>query len=235
MAAEDALAALTQHWDDVIARLDAARAQQLKDLIDAIGGPRHRAALFQLTQLLEAELPPEHPVRRELSAGYLLTSTAANWLALRGDLLAVAGAALLTAGPAGPDSAPGDPPGTAGDGAETPEGLLAEVTGRLLNAPALSEDEVRRRGGDPADPGLLRLDRSDGAQQWPSFQFARDGGPIPVVQAVNILLAAETDPLGVADWWLGVNPWLDGRPCDLIGDIPDERLLRAARAVTEEV
>jgi hypothetical protein len=49
------------------------------------------------------------------------------------------------------------------------------------------------------------------------------------------MLGAETDPLGVADWWLGVNPWLDGRPSDLIGDVPDEILLRAARAVTEEV
>jgi hypothetical protein len=41
--------------------------------------------------------------------------------------------------------------------------------------------------------------------------------------------------MGVADWWLGVNPWLDGRPSDLVGDVPDELLLRAARAVTEEV
>ncbi|MGH3278213.1 MAG: hypothetical protein ACRDNW_03655, partial [Trebonia sp.] len=98
-----------------------------------------------------------------------------------------------------------------------------------------TEDEVRLRGADPADPGLIRLDRPDGGQRWPSFQFTPGGGPVPVVRAVNTMLGADTDPLGVADWWLGVNAWLDGRPSDLIGDVPDEFLLRAARAVTEEV
>jgi hypothetical protein len=117
----------------------------------------------------------------------------------------------------------------------TPEGILAAVTDRLLRAPALTEDEVRLRGVDPADPALLRLDRPGGGRQWPSFQFGPDGAPLPVVQIVNTLLGAEADPLGVADWWLGANPWLDGQPSDLIGHIPDELVLRAAHAVIEEV
>jgi hypothetical protein len=117
----------------------------------------------------------------------------------------------------------------------TPEGILAAVTDRLLRAPALTEDEVRLRGADPADPALLRLDRPGGGRQWPSFQFGPDGAPLRVVQIVNTLLGAEADPLGVADWWLGANPWLDGQPSDLIGHIPDELVLRAAHAVIEEV
>lgn len=234
MTAEDAIASLAEHWGDVVSRLDAGREHQLRSLIAQVGGPGHTAAVIGITQLLVEELPPGHPVRRALSKGYLLAGAPADWLALRRDVLAAAGTA--TAWPLAPGAGNGpDAPGPAGRDEETPEDILAEVAGRLLRAPALSEDEVRMRGADPADPGLIRLRRPDGGRQWPSFQFERDGGPLPVVRAVNVLLGAEADPLGVADWWLGVNPWLDGRPCDVVGDVPDELLLRAAHAVIEEV
>ena len=84
-------------------------------------------------------------------------------------------------------------------------------------APALSADEVRRHGADPADPGLIRLDRADGGQQWPAFQFAPGGGPLPVVRPINQLLDAAADPVGVADWWLSRNGWLDEQPSLLLG------------------
>jgi hypothetical protein len=230
MTTEDAMAALTEHWGDVISRLDAARGQELRNLIAEVGGTGHTGAVIRITQLLVKELPPDHPVRRALSKGYLYAGAQADWPTLRQDLLAVAETPA-----AGPDNGDDGSPGQGTGGDETPEGILAEVADRLLSAPALTEDEVRLRGADPADPGLIRLGRPDGGQQWPRFQFAGDGGPLPVVQAVNTMLGAETDPMGVADWWLGVNPWLDGRPSDLVGDVPDELLLRAARAVTEEV
>jgi hypothetical protein len=230
MAVEDAMALLTEQWDDVIARLDAASGQELRRLIAQIGGPEHTGAIIRITQLLVTGLPPDHPVRRALAEDDLYASAPTDWAALQDLLVVVAGT---------PDAEPvdgqDDRPGPAADGDETPDGILAEVTGRLLRAPALTEEEVRRRGADPADPGLLRLDRPDGGQQWPSFQFAPDGGPLRVVRSVNTMLGAETDPLGVADWWLGANPWLDGRPSDLIGDVPDDVLLRAAHAVIEEV
>lgn len=246
MTAEDALAALTEHWDDVIARLDVARAQELRDLITQLGGPGHTAAVVRVTQLLGRELPADHPVRRALARGYLYAGRQADWLALRQGLLAAAGPALTELGLAG------DTGETPGDGTEasrgqdggagraagdvvTPQDILTEVTGRLLRAPALTADEVRLRGADPADPGLIRLDRPDGGQQWLSFQFAPGGGALSIVRTINAMLGAEADPLGVADWWLGVNAWLGGRPSDLIGDVPDEALLRAAHAVTEEV
>ena len=105
--------------------------------------------------------------------------------------------------------------------------ILRSVAGRLLRAPALSEDQVRQRGADPADPGLIRLDRPDGGQQWPEFQFAPGRGPWPVVREVNQLLEAAAYPLGAADWWLSRNGWLDGQPSQLIGTIPDDHLVRA--------
>jgi hypothetical protein len=113
--------------------------------------------------------------------------------------------------------------------------ILRDVTERLLGAPALTESEVRRRGADPADPGLIRLDRADGGWQWPEFQFARAGGPWPVVRAVNQLLGAAADPVGTADWWLSKNGWLDDEPQRLIGTVPDDLLMQAARAVGSEV
>jgi hypothetical protein len=235
MTVEDGMASLIEHWDDVISRLDAVRGQELRSLIAEVDGTGHTGAIIRITQLLVKELPADHPVRRALSTGFLYASAETYWSKVREELLAAAGVAVAETPAAGPDNEDDDPPGQDTDGDETPEDILAEVTGRLLRVPALTEDEVRLRGADPADPGLLRLDRPDGGQQWPSFQFARDGGPLRVVRTVNTMLGAETDPLGVADWWLGANPWLDGRPSDLIGDVSDELLLRAARAVTEEV
>lgn len=234
MTVEDALASLAEHWDDVISRLDAARGQELRNLIAEVGGADHVGAVIEITQLLSRELPADHPVRRALSRGYLYASVQADWPTLRRGLLAAAGVEAAEMPAARPESEEDDARGRGADD-EFPDDILAEVTARLLSAPALSEAEVRLRGADPADPGLIRLDRPDGGQQWPTFQFARDGGALPVVRTVNTMLGADTDPLGVADWWLGVNAWLDDRPSDLIGDVPDELLLRAARAVTEEV
>lgn len=247
MTVEDAIASLAEHWDDVLSRLGPARGQELRALVTEIGGEDHTGVVIRITQLLVGELPPEHPVRRALAKGYLYSRAQTDWPALRQDLLAVTGAELAGPPPAAPDSDQHDLPRSEGTPEDTPavtpeatpeafpEAILAEVTGRLLRAPALTEDQLRLRGADPADPGLLRLDRPDGGRQWPSFQFSPDGGPLRVVQIVNTMLGAESDPLGVADWWLGANPWLDGRPSDLIGDIPDELLLRAAHAVIEEV
>jgi hypothetical protein len=216
MAVEDAIVALRENWSDVAGRLDAMREQELRGFIAEIGGDAHEVALTQIVELIVAELPPGHPVLRALAEGYLFRERQVDWRALRADLLALA----LQA------------PGTAASAA--PGTILAEVANRLLRAPSLTEDEVRLRGVEPADPDVVRLKRPDGERQWPSFQFAQAGGLLPVVRTVNELLGAATDPLGVADWWLGVNAWLDARPSELIG-VRDELIIRAARAVAEEV
>jgi hypothetical protein len=216
MAIEDAIRALRDHWDDVVARLGALRAQQLRDLAGELGGPGHKRAATGIADLLVEDLPPDHPVRRALAEGYLFAPAAADWAELRASLSALA---LRLPEPG------------LGDGGS----VMASVVARLLSAPAIAENEVRRRGGDPADPDLIRLDRPDGGRQWPEFQFQPGNGPLPVVRAVNDLLGAASDPLGAADWWLSRNAWLKGQPSRLIGVIPDDDLVRAARALSAEV
>ncbi|HET9967102.1 MAG TPA: hypothetical protein VFQ68_02630 [Streptosporangiaceae bacterium] len=214
MAIEDALTALPEHVDDVASRLGEAKTRELLDFIDQLEGPSRKRALARITDLLVEGLPPEHPVRRALVEGYLFTSATL-------DLTALTGALKDWVTVPAPES--------------PAERIVREVTGRLLRAPALSADEVRERGGDPADPALIRLDRPDGGQQWPAFQFAPGGGPLAVVRKVNQLLDAAGYPLGAADWWLSRNGWLGEQPSLLIGTVPDDHLVGAARAIRSEV
>lgn len=210
------MAALTEHWEDVVSRLGAAKSEELRGFIAAMGGPDHKRAVARIADLVVEELPPEHPVRRALVEGHLLTSATLDWPALTETLRGKAAGLLV--------------------GEEHPgELVLRSVAGRLLRAPALTADEVRERGADPADPGLIRLDRADGGQQWPAFQFAPGAGPLPVVREVNQLLDAARYPLGAADWWLSRNGWLGDQPSQLIGKVPDDYLISAARAIRSEV
>jgi hypothetical protein len=103
----------------------------------------------------------------------------------------------------------------------------------ILEAPAVSERNLRRRGGDPDLPGLIRLARLDGRVSLPSFQFTRAGDPKPLVLQINKLLGADTDPWGVADWWLCPNVWLAGTPADLLDTVDDHVLVAAAAVVVE--
>ena len=100
----------------------------------------------------------------------------------------------------------------------------------LLAAPALTEEQVRQQGGDPSRSDLIRLPARTGQIVLPTFQFSPVGDPIPVVTAINRLLAVAEDPWGVADWWLGRNAWLGGIPADLLGRVDDDLLVRAAQA-----
>jgi hypothetical protein len=209
MAAEDAIAALPDHWDDIMSRLSPEDAAELAGLVDELGAAERARVVTQIADILVQALPPDHPIRRALVSGDLLQSSAV-------DLEVVSRTLRERINLAGPS-------------------VLRVVTARLLEAPALSEDEVRRHGCDPDDPGLIRLDRPDGTRQWPEFQFAPSNGPYAVVRTINGLLGAESDPIGVADWWLSRNGWLDDRPSRLIGKISDERLVSAAAAVGLEV
>lgn len=210
MAVEHALRELSEHWDDVMSRLDEPERERLRAAIDGLGGPGHDDAANGLADLLTEELPRDHPVRRALSSGNLFHRATADWTALKLNLRDV-----VTPGYHDP--------------------ILADVLARLLRDPALTEDEVRLRGADPADPALIRLTRPEGGRRWPAFQFTPGGGPLPVVRTVNEVLGAERDPVGAADWWLGRNTWLNGQPSKLIGAIPDDYLVRAARAEGGEV
>jgi hypothetical protein len=222
MAIEHAMVALQEHWDDVIEMLGPERSRRLRDLIEGLGGADQARVVARMAGLLVEGLPSGHPVRRALTEGTLLVPGTMDLTALSTPLQALA-AVWPDAGPAaGPDAD------------LTPDALLRSVAERLLRAPALGEDQVAGRGGDPADPDLIRLDRPDGAAQWPAFQFAPGGGPWPVVREINQILDAARYPLGAADWWLSRNGWLDEVPSELIG-VADDRLVRAARAIRSEV
>lgn len=210
MAIEDAMMALRDHWDDVMVRVGIEKASDLNELVEQLDGPGGPRVVIRIADLLVETLPPDHPVRRALVSGDLFQRSPMDWPSI-GRVLRDRAKAI--------------------DVGE----ILRGVTARLLAAPALMEKEVRRRGVDPDDPGLIRLDRPDGGQQWPEFQFVPGDGPFPVVRKVNGLLGAHTDPIGVADWWLSRNGWLNDRPSALIGNVPDARLVSAARAVSAEV
>jgi hypothetical protein len=221
MAVEDAIALLLENLDEVMAILGPQAAGQLRPLLGELRGPGREAAIDQIVDILVEGLPARHPVRRALVSGDLSATAVVDWDTLAVALFERAG---LSAGAAAQD-----------DAVPTAAEILRVVTERLLAAPALSEQQVRGHGTDPADPGLIRLTRPDGGQQWPAFQFMPGNGLHPVVRDINLMLHAARDPVGVADWWLSRNGWLDGRPSELLGLVPDRDLVGAARAIRSEV
>ena len=223
MAIEHAVEALRDHWDDVSARMDT---KQVLDLVGRLGGPEHLRAATALADLLVEELPSAHPVRRALSQGYMLQQSEVDWARFKDDFIAHDTATWGATAGRDRTGIGQDPVGNT---------VLAQVIARLLRAPALTEAEVRSRGADPDDPAVVRLTRPDGGVQWPEFQFGPEAGPLPVVRMVNGVLDAARDPVGAADWWLSRNVRPGGRPAELIGLIPDDHLVRAARALSAEV
>lgn len=136
-------------------------------------------------------------------------------------------------GPAHDRTAGGPRPGPEQQGslAPSPWDLIRD---RLLSATSLSEAQVRDvLGQDPRHPHLIRLTRKGGEVRLPSFQFQEDCTPVPLVLAINEVLRASKDPWGAADWWLGRNYWLGTAPTEVLGSVPDDELMAAARAVGE--
>lgn len=219
MGLRHALAVLAEQWDDIGSRLSPGEFDEVAALVVEFTREDDRVASEEIAEevgdLLRTRLPVEHPFRVALREREERLATApsrraaelAQWLELADPLRARL---------------------------REPSSAAKEVerasTARLLAAPALSADELR--GGDSEDPDLIRLDDADGAGRWPAFQFAADGSPVPIVRTVNRILGASEDPLGVADWWLGENGWLGGVPARLVGTLPGDQLIAAARAAT---
>lgn len=111
-----------------------------------------------------------------------------------------------------------------------PDGPMVQVRERLLRAPALDRDQVRRAVRHPWAGDLIRLVDEAGRARIPAFQVEA-GVPVPVVVQINRLLGAEEDPWGVADWWLRRNTRLGAAPATLVGQVPDAVLLGCAEAV----
>ncbi len=202
--------ALTKHLPEVVAGLSADDLPDFADQVDRIKRAAARdqaaahAALAELMYFLRGRLPDAHPLRLAMPP----ESEAASW---PGDLSG------LTDVLAGLSLSPG-------------VRTEPDPVGRLLAAPSLTERRVRELGVRPERADLIRLPGTGQRNLLPAFQFAVGGQPVPVVAAVNRLLDAQSDPWGVADWWLGENAWLGGVPADLIGKVADSDLMRAAQA-----
>jgi hypothetical protein len=224
VAIEHAIEALRRDVADVAGRLSPGQLRELLALLDEAEGPDPDAAMSRFADLIEETLPADHAVVRALYEGDLSGPARLDVPrpAITRQLRAEIEAALAVVQERGPEPRPG-------------EAILRSVADRVLRAPAFSADQVRERGGDPADPGLIRLATAGGRPQWPSFQFSGPrGGPLPVVRAVNDLLDAAADPVAAADWWLSWNTWLGSAPSALLGQAPDEYLIRAARVIGSE-
>lgn len=217
----NAVAILAEHWDDVAGRLHDDQRQLLAALTGELLGADdvgRRNAAMDIMDLVSPVLPADHPVRRALATesrrfGHSSGQWEAALLILRPRLAEMRLAIGLSASPAE---------------------VKREAERWVLAVPALDPVEVRLRGADPDDPGLIRLDPPGGSTQLPAFQFGSDGLPYPVVTAINILLDARDDPWGAADWWLGPNAWIGAVPAEVIGQIDDQVLIEAAQAVFEE-
>lgn len=225
MGLRRALTVLAEQWDDIRGRLSPQEFAELSSLVDEFTREGDRAVSEEIAEeiadLLRTRLPYSHPfietlsepVKRWAPAAARRAEELAAWFRLADPLRA----RLLGA----------------------PESITDEVEraamGSLLAVPALHADELTANGQDPTDPGLIRLEEADGSPRWPAFQFAGDGSPLPIVRSVNRILGASDDPFGVAGWWLGDNGLLGDAPARLIGRLPDERLMAAARDETREV
>ncbi|MEU6664900.1 hypothetical protein [Streptomyces sp. NPDC046727] len=221
MTSEELLRLLEEHWTTVITGLDEDDLGRLSGTLrqmreeTAAGNPTAVARAVRRMKRTLSALPPDHPVSEALGGHRYAAATRE----LPG--LTTIDAVIGVLGTPPPD----------------PAELLRTARRRLLAAPALSESERTALtegqeappGGPDAPAGLIRLRDPDHGIRYPRFQF-RPGTaePLPVVRRINVLLRADRDPWGAADWWLGGNRWLGGVPAELLGVVPDDALERAA-------
>ena len=224
MGLRHALTVLAEQWEDVRDRLPPAEFDSVSELVDEFTREGDRVISEEIAEeiadLLRARLPRDHPVLAALRAREerlapdpaRRAAELAAWFRLAEPLRARLGDVV----------------------SPTAEEVERGATRWLLDAPALGADDLRANGLDPGDPDLIRLDDADGTGRWPSFQFAPDGAPLRIVQTINRILEAYDDPFGAADWWLGTNARLGDAPARLVGTLPDDELIAAARAGTGE-
>ncbi|MEE1764977.1 DUF3168 domain-containing protein [Streptomyces sp. SP18BB07] len=232
------IAALVSEPQSIREKLSPEDREQLDVLLDLVAEGGSEERLRGIARALAAHLRAALPGDQGRAVGRRYTSSS---LVQRPphDVL------LERFAPGG-TGAPGVPsrtgvPGGGAEGARDVHGTppapvrWASARERLLAEPALTETDLTELFGVAADqPGLIRLRASAGPEQLPAFQFDAEGRPRPLVLAINAMLGAAADPWGVADWWLGPNPWLDAAPATLLGTGLDDQLLAAASVVGED-
>ncbi|MGH3533136.1 MAG: hypothetical protein ACRDQG_00260 [Pseudonocardiaceae bacterium] len=219
MGLYQAVETLAEDWEAIRADLDTDTFAELVALVTQFvteSVPEFADEIAeQIAGLLSDSLPVQHPFRRALGRQENRWSTGAARSA--GELTSWLRSSEVLRKRVIPD-----------DRLPTMEEIMRGATEWLLAEDAFSEKEIRKRGQDPEDPDLIRLDREDGRRQWPAFQFDRSGQPLTLIRTVNRILDVADDPWGGADWWLGDNAWLRGVPAKLIGRIDDQDLIDAA-------
>lgn len=233
------LARLIGAWPDVLAALPEPQRQALVDLLVGTTPPADRMAL--VGDLLQSELPRDHPVRATLFGFGVPTRRIATAADLRSweRLAALASSAGTGLGLGAPvprsEPAAAAEPGTAAPAAGTAgrptwRDLHRRVRERLAGLDWRPAADVRDLEGADA---LIRLRFTRDDVRVPAFQFDRQGRPHPLVLQVNRLLGADRDPWGVTCWWVSPHPWLGAVPADIIGSRAGE-VLDAARSVLED-
>lgn len=98
MAIEDALVVLSEHWEDVMARMDTELHAVFARMLTALGEPGQPEATAQIADLLAEALPENHPVRRALADCTLAAPATVDWpgLARHLRMLLVTGASRGT-------------------------------------------------------------------------------------------------------------------------------------------
>jgi hypothetical protein len=231
MSLDPVMRVVAEHWDSIESHLTVVQAQRFRVLVGqftAAGAPADQFdAVDELLEMLVFALPASHPVRRAIADPDATRSASALAPAEDQELMEELRRILdqEPRGPFGPQAVADNEPGPLDE-------ITRDAMERLLAVPALSAADLRRRGGDPAQEHLIRLEDRDGPR-FPVFQFDASGRPLRLVLEINALLDADADPWGVADWWLGRNSWLSRAPAELIGQVADELLLASARAVAE--
>lgn len=218
MALAEALLVLVDGWDALLAGLDRDASEQVAqraaELVAAESSTAGARIGDHLLDIVAEHLPVDHPI---LAAMYaeggvrFVSERRSNWpqivAGFRQHLNQAAAVAYVR-----------------GDDPET----------RLLAAPAYTPTDLESAGVDPALLDLIRLDAPNGSVRLPAFQFDTGLRPLPLVLRINRLLDANSDPWGVADWWLGPNFWLGDRPVNLIDPAYEDTLLAAADAELED-
>lgn len=243
MGVRRAVDELLHHRAEIARRLAPGGHRILAEGLRAVSAAPPADQLARAVDLIEELINYYLPDGDPLAEAFLLDETeayAADGTATRtalGELLADID--LHGALPEPPPPPPPPPESRAGQGGGF--GRLGEdldlvnaVRRDLLAAPAYTPADLRAAGADPDAPGLIRLRRAGGRVQLPVFQFDERRRPRPVVVTVNQLLAAESDPWGVASWWLDQNSWLAGVPAELLGRIPDDEIVAVARVDVQE-
>ncbi|WP_069883814.1 hypothetical protein [Streptomyces luteocolor] len=210
---------VAEHLDSIRTHFDDAQRQLLLSRVRALAetAPDDNRAVrkaLQGVRLALLPLPFEHPVRLAVDSERLAGPPVGP--------AAVGEARMLLAQLTEQTDTP-----------VTPETIVETSQRRLLTAPSLSEDEARARCDGAVPSELIRLPDPERGPRYPDFQFVRDGRPYGVVLKVNRTLLADIDPWGAAAWWLGGNRRLGGPPASLLGELPDEELDGAARALVE--